>query len=176
MAQGGVQRLKSVVTFTVRQDKTRGMLIESLAKGDDVFLFKFRDQPIDRHCKQIQQIVRLANVKRSKKINVDITEFLQEYFLGEKYDFRGTSLDSVHQQIDRTCALKTNKEISVIKRRLTYAANKQKRIEENNAKNLKKTEKKFQTQRAIQIHELFRRVNQGTVEREGSRIIGEVQS
>ncbi len=153
-----VRRFECLAIFHVRLDKTRGILIESFEHDDNVFFFKFQDQPILRHCIQMQQIVGAANVKRAKKITIDITDFMQEYILGGKHMFKGTLLNSVQQQINKTCELTVNKEIGAIKRRETYAGNKQKRIEVHNEKILAKyraTELMYQKERERKLDELF---------------------
>lgn len=67
-------------TFGVRNDKYRGLLIETLTTLDsEVYFFKYHDQPLMRHCEQVQAIVRKSNVIRSKKLQIDLVEFLHEY-------------------------------------------------------------------------------------------------
>lgn len=169
----GVKQSNALAQFIVRHEKNRGILIDSIAINNNNYFFKYQDQPIERHCEQMQRIIRGLNVKRCRKIVIDITEFTEQYLIGGKCVFNGTALNSVQQQIDKAVASKTNKEIAAMKRAITYANNKPKRMEERNAKIQKKmeeTEKHFQAQRAIRIHELFRRGNQST--QDHSEILG----
>ncbi len=92
--------------FGVRHDSSRGILIETVeATNLSVYFFKYNDQPLAsplaRHCEQIQSIVRKANVKRAKKIRVDMSEFIHEYYntLTRTVEFKGTKLNSSEQQI-----------------------------------------------------------------------------
>lgn len=116
-----------IVTFGVRSCKSRGVLIESIdfGKGDTHF-FKYQNQPIDGHCMQMQNIIRSANVKRARKIKIDITEFIHEYFNpahGTVW-FRGIKLDSTNKQIEKTMIKKLNIEMGAQKRVQTLIANK----------------------------------------------------
>lgn len=84
-----------IAVFGVRHDKYRGILIETIktSNGDECF-FKYQDQTLDRHCIQLQNIIRTAKVVRSKKIPVDIAPFLDEYYhkTSDKMLFKGTKL------------------------------------------------------------------------------------
>lgn len=154
-----------IIRFGVRNCKTRGILIESMTYNElDVFFFNYRDQPLDRHCVQMQNIVRKANVKRTKIIDVDISEFIYEYYnAAEKvYKFRGTKLTSNGQQFTNAANLSIKKEIGNLKRKETIADKKQKKIDEHNRKLIEKFESQerlFQMQRAKLITEM--NVNKG---------------
>lgn len=166
-----------VFQFTVRQDKDRGVLVESFSVDGNEYFFKYHDKPIDRHCEQMQSIVRRSNVKRSKKLLVDVTTFSQEYYLRGKYVFKGTPLSSVQHQIEKSIALNTNKEIGAMKRRITYAENKPKRSAERLAKiqkNIEEDEKLFQVERAERIRELFRTKNSLTSEEDQSMTVHQI--
>lgn len=123
-----------IVDFTVRHDKWRGILIEKFETESNEFFFKYRDQAIHRHCVQIKEIVRVTDVKRSKKISVDIVKFQHEYFSNKIATFKGCALDSVNNQITKVCQSAITKEIGAAKRSITVAQNKQRKIEEHNTK------------------------------------------
>lgn len=125
---------KFTVEFSVRYDKIRGILIETICTDDDEYFFKDHDQPIAKHCVQMQRIVRTANIKSFKKIFVDIAEFSYEYFHNDTYNFKGKLLNSVKQQMEKNSAFLVNKQIGALKRSITVAANKSKKIEERNEK------------------------------------------
>lgn len=96
------------LAFIVRNDKSRGILIESFKVNvpvqggtvEDEFLFKYQDQPFERHSVQIQNIIRSAKVLRTKNITIDVTPFLSEYFhkADKSFRFKGTKLISVNHQ------------------------------------------------------------------------------
>lgn len=121
-----------ILEFTVRNDKFRGFLIEKFVKGDIECFFKYQDQPVQRHCQEIQKIVRSADVKQTKKICIDVAGIRYEYFFENKPTFRGCPLITSHSQIDKVVALVVNKEVGVLKRRATIAQNKAKKLEERN--------------------------------------------
>lgn len=151
-----------ILEFTVRNDKFRGLLIDKFVKGNDESFFKHHDQPVERHCQEMQRIIRSANVKRTKTIRIDVAEFYYEYFFKTKPTFRGCPMTTSHSQIDKVCALNVNKEIGAIKRGITIAQNKSKKIEEHNNKidmKMHLAEEKFQLERAKRIHELYGGVN-----------------
>lgn len=81
-----------IVYFCIRNDKQLGILVESMTTADNTYFFKHHDQPISRHCDQLQRIVLQAEVKRTRKISVDIFEFRFEYFLRNTATFRGKPL------------------------------------------------------------------------------------
>ncbi len=150
------------VIFEVRNDKDRGLLIESLKAPDsDVYLFKRDDQPLRRHCEQMQIIVRKANVLRSKKLKVDLSEFIHEYYRSadKSIVFRATKLKSVTQQIEKVHEMTINKELGVMKRKSTLAQNKAAKIAEKQEKilaKIKENEEKFQAERKKRIDEFKR--------------------
>lgn len=116
--------------FGVRNDKNRGLLIETLkAPNSDVYFFKYSDQPLTRHCEQMQAVVRKANVIRSKKLQVDLAEFLHEYYRNADNSivFRATKLNSVSQQVEKVNEMRLNKEIGAIKRKKTLSEAKEKK-------------------------------------------------
>lgn len=149
-----------IVKFGVRNCKSRGVLIESIDIGnEDVYFFKYQNQPMVGHCLQIQNIIRAANVKQSKKITVDITEFSHDYYdpASKIVWFKGIKLDSANQQINRTYNKRINIDTGAKKRMFTIndtkeakAAAKKKKIEEKQAA----VEEAFQKERARRIHEL----------------------
>lgn len=93
-----------MVVFGVRLDKNRGVLIETLKHKNDVLLyFKHHDQPLDKHCEQVQSIVRSANVKRSKKVKVDLSRFSHEYRCAENdVWFKANKLSRIKVQYKKT--------------------------------------------------------------------------
>lgn len=154
--------LRLPVIFEVRNDKDRGLLIESLKAPDsDVYFFKRDDQPLRRHCEQMQIIVRKANVLRSKKLKVDLSEFIHEYYRSadKSIVFRATKLKSVTQQIEKVHEMTINKEVGVMKRKSTIAQNKEAKIAEKQEKilaKMKENEEKFQVERKKRIDEFKR--------------------
>lgn len=148
-----------VVEFGVRNDKFRGILIHSISKNRlETFFFKFHDQPLDRHCIQIQDMIRSENVKRSKKVIVNVTDFSFEYFhpVDQTFQFKGVKLLSTHGQFIDSANIAINRQIGQMKRANTIAENKQKRIDEHNAQlsaSLVARETAFQVERAKRIHE-----------------------
>lgn len=91
------EKIDKFANFTVRNDKYRGIIIEKLTLNDDAYFFKYGDQPIRRHCEQVQSIVRKANVKRSKVIRVNITEFSFQYVLNGEPIFKGCRLAKAYE-------------------------------------------------------------------------------
>lgn len=151
--------------FTVRNDKFRGLVIEKFVNVNNECFFKHRDQPIQRHCQEIQTIVQSANVKQAKVIRIDVAKFYYEYFFRLQPTFRGCPMTTTHGQMDKVCALNISKEIGAIKRNVTIAQNKSKKIEERNFKistNMQLVEQKFQTERAKRLNELYGGVNPQT--------------
>lgn len=148
------QPSKLIVIFGVRYSKDRGILIETISTINEEVFFKFHHQPLNRHCEQVQNLIRAANVKRAKKVTMDITMFSYEYFQNNTFMFKGTALKSEKSQIGQVCDLILNKEIGALKRRNTITANKAKNIQEMNAK-MEAAEIDFQNKRARRIHELF---------------------
>lgn len=148
-----------VVEFGVRNDKFRGILIQSISENRlETFYFKFHDQPLDRHCIQIQDIIRSENVRRSRKIIVNVTEFYFEYIhpVDKRFQFKGIYLLSTHGQFIDSSNVAINRQIGQMKRANTIAENKKKRIDERNAQltaSLAAREKAFQEERAKRIHE-----------------------
>lgn len=114
--------IRTIAKFGVRNDKNRGLLVETIeAENGDIYFFQFRDQPIERHCEQLQNIVRSEKVKRSKNISVNISPFIHEYYLGRVVQFKGTKLNSVSQQVQKVQQITINKEIGAMKRKNTIA-------------------------------------------------------
>lgn len=150
--------IETTACFGVTLDKNRGLLVETfIPQNGDVHFFKHHDQPLDRHCEQVQSIVKLSNVKRSKQIKIDISAFLQEYYRCGEVWFKGYKLNSQSQQVEKTKRMQVNKELGIKKRKATIAENKQMRIDEKNQKFLErvaKQEKCFQEERARRINEL----------------------
>lgn len=147
--------------FGVRHDKHRGILVETLETADgNVYFFKMHDQPISKHCQQMQNIAKLANVQRARKLHIDITTFAHEYFriTDKAIVFRGTKLTSAHSQVEKTYTMRLNKEMGIVKRQQTMAANKQAKILAHNQRivsQMIKAEEEFQAERARRIHQLF---------------------
>lgn len=156
--------LVRIVEFTLHYDKYRGILLEKFSTDNNEYFFKHHDQPIHRHCEQMKRIVQTADVKRSKKIRVDIAEFIYEYFRNNTATFKGCPLKSVNGQIEKVSQLYINKEIAAMKRSATVAQNKQLKILAHNSKLLMKMEEAdnyFQVERARRINELFSEGNSG---------------
>ncbi len=167
--------------FGIRNDKQRGLLIETLKIKDEYF-FKYQDQPVDRHCQQMQNILASHNIKRSKKISVDITPFLTEYYRSDldTIMFKGTGLNSSNKQMECATQMAINRKIGVLKRKKTMAAKEQTKMTEENEKKktkLAKDEALFQVQRAMEICELFEeRERQNTEEHDGEQHRMEINS
>lgn len=110
---------QAIAEFGVRNDKPRGILIETV-KGvtDEIYFFQYHDQPLERHCIQIQSVIRSANVKRSRKIRVDVTKFQHEYQhpVNKTFRFKGTKYISSLQQYVNSSNITINKEVGQIKR------------------------------------------------------------
>lgn len=151
--------MNGIVEFVVRNDKFRGILIQSISENSlEIFYFKFHDQPLDRHCIQIQDIIRSENVKRTRKIVVDVTEFYFEYYhpVDKTFQFKGVKLLSTHGQFIDSANIAINRDIGKMKRATTIAENKQRRIGDCNAQLAAKMaarEKAFIEERAKRIHE-----------------------
>lgn len=104
--------------------------------------------------------MRKANVVRSKQVRVDLSEFLHEYHRAADNSivFKAAKLNSVTQQIEKVQALRLNKELGAIKRKITIASNKEAKVAEKNKKILQKykeDEKNFQAERIKRIIALF---------------------
>lgn len=156
-----MQSTSAIVTtaiFGVTNDKNRGLLVETfIPQNGDVHFFKHHDHPLGRHCEQVQSIVKLSNVKRSKQLKIDISAFLQEYHRCGEVWFKGFRLNSQSQQVEKTKRMQENKELGIKKWKATIAENKQTKIEEKNQKFLErvaKTEAHFQAERTRRIQEL----------------------
>lgn len=164
--------LVRIVEFTVRNDKYRGIVIEKFTTEINEFFFKYQDQAIHRHCEQIQKIVRAADVKRSKKIRIDVSKFSYEYFQNDKAVFKGSRLNSVNDQIVSVCEMSINKEIGALKRSVTVTQNKGRKAEEHNAKvtsQLKFADQYYQQHRARRMFEVFGGNNPGTSQGSGAQ-------
>lgn len=146
-----------IVTFGVRNCKTRGVLIESIKFGEgNVYFFKYQNQQVDGHCMQMQNIIRSANVKRARKIEVDISEFVHEYLdpIHKTVWFRGVKLESEITQIEKVYKKRLNIEIGVKKRQQSMEVNKKaKEAAKQDALNKKAeaVERMFQEERAKRI-------------------------
>lgn len=151
-----------IVTFGVRNCKLRGVLIESVDfKAGDVYYFKYQNQPLNSHCLQMQNIIQASNVKRSKKVAVDISEFIHHYYdVARKIVwFDGIKLDSSGKQIEKILNKRLNIDIGTKKRiytmndkKGTKAAAKKESLDRRNAI----AEKAFQEERAKRIAELVK--------------------
>lgn len=152
-------------TFGVRNDKGRGLLVETLETFDGgQYFFKYHDQPLSKHCEQLQGIVKAANVQRARRLPVDMTPFLHEYVRinDSTIMFRGTKLESVKNQIEKVYTARINKEMGIAKRQQTMAATKQAKIAAQNQKLKERydtAEAEFQAERARRIDRLFGRQN-----------------
>lgn len=120
------------VEFHIRNDKSRGILIESFTHMNNEYFLKHTDQCIDRHSDRMQKIFKQAAVKTTKKLLVDITEFYYEYFWENVPSFKGCKLNSTINQMTSLAQLHINKNIGIVKRQATMANNKQKKIDEKN--------------------------------------------
>lgn len=146
MADGDVVPMKMMVTFGVRNDKSRGIMIETMETPEGIVHF-----------------FKAANVQRAKKIHVDVTEFLCEYFQpidGNRLGvvFRTTKLKSTNDQLDAVYNMRLNKETGIAKRMLTLTENKQPKIIVKNAKilaTISAAETAFQNERARRLSQLF---------------------
>lgn len=149
-----------VVVFAVRNDKQRGILIESITTNTKMqYFFKHHDQPLHRHCINLQNIILSTKVIRSKKITVDITSFVHEYYDNSRdtMRFRNCDLISTQQQIQKVRDMNVNKIIGKIKQQKTIAKKKQADIEKHNqelAAKFIKEEEDFQNALALRIAEL----------------------
>lgn len=119
------EKMDKFANFTVRNDKYRGIIIEKLTLNDDAYFLKYGDQPIRRHCEQVQSIVRKANVKRSKVILVNITEFSFEYVLNGEPIFKGRRLAKAPES-------NLNNEIGSTIRRVVHKYNREYRTQDVN--------------------------------------------
>lgn len=132
-----------IVTFGVTNCKARGLLIESVELDGDFYYFKYQNQTLVSHCMQVQNIIRASNVKRSKKIAVDISEFIHHYYdVARKVVwFDGVKLDSSGQQIQKILGKRINIDTGTKKRIFTM----------NDKKGMKEAAKKqaFDTRNAI---------------------------
>lgn len=150
-----------IVHFGVRNDKSRGILVETISENNvDFFYFPYHNQPMDRHSIQLQTAIRTANVKRAKKITVDITEYVHDYKhpVDNSFHFKGTKLLSNGQQFVNASSIIMNKEIGQKKRAKTIADNKEKKIAEQKAKlrqRMSELEQAFQAERIRRINEAF---------------------
>lgn len=135
---------KFIVKLEIRNDRTRGLLVESIKVSENgEYYFKQQGQPVERHCIQLQNLIRSKNVKRTRKITVDISSFSHEYY----------------RRADKSVRFKGIKLISTSR---TIGQIKQYKIKERNSKvdkKLRTEEEEFQIERARRIAEL-----QGPVE------------
>lgn len=147
--------------FGVRNDKNRGILIETLELLESkVCYFKYQDQPLNNHCPEVQTIIRAANVQRSRKLHIDITAFSYEYFRASDQTvmFRETKLTSEYDRIEKVYTMRLKKEAGIAKRKITIAENRQKNMDEKNMKvttMLEAAEMKYQAERTRRFNELF---------------------
>ncbi|KAJ6634622.1 hypothetical protein Bhyg_13198 [Pseudolycoriella hygida] len=124
LASAVISPIVMIGTFGIRNDKNRGLLVESLETADGtVYFFKHHDQPLSSHCQQLQNIVKAANVRRARKLHIDVTEFSHEYFQPSDMAvmFRATKLQSVRDQAEKVFSMRLNKEIAIVKRKETMA-------------------------------------------------------
>lgn len=149
-----------IVHFVVRNCKSRGVIIESINfNNNDVYFFKYHNQQLDCHCVQIQNIMQQANIKRAKKVTVDISDFVHEYFnpISGIVWFKGIKLESANQQLIKTMTKRLNIDVGTTKRMFTNQDNKQGKAAEKEAKIIQKNEHVealFQEERAKRIHQL----------------------
>lgn len=163
------KKVEYITFFNVRNDKTRGILLESfeayLPTADDdakknEYFFKWHDQPLKRHCVKIQNIVTSANVLRSKRIRVNIAPFLDEYYRtsDKSFRFKGTKLINAIEQKEKNRNMVINKEVGIQKRKQTIAGKKAREVEEYNRKfqeNLEKEEAAFLEERNRRLAEIM---------------------
>lgn len=164
-------RISLIVDFTVRHDKWRGIVIEKFETESNEYFFKYHDQAIHRHCAQIQEIVRVTDVKRTKNISVDISKFQHEYFRSKIATFKGCVLESVNNQITKVVQSAITKEIGSAKRSITVAKNKQRKIEERNTKistRMDAIEDFYKEQREIRMERFRGSRSQGPSQGSGS--------
>lgn len=156
------------VIFGVRNCSSRGLLIESIENNNGgVFLLKYQDQPMDKHCTQMQNILRSANVKRARKITIDISGFFNEYQnpIDKSAWFKGIKLESVDQQIKKTLTKRINIDVGIIKRKKTIQDNKETKAakkKEDLEKKLALVERSFQEERTRRILQLTKERKQGS--------------
>lgn len=134
--------------FGVRNDRFRGILIETLSTDNDTYFFKYHNQPLARHCEQVQAAVRSANVLRTKKIRINMSTCIHEYrrATDNVVMFKTTTLNSVSTQIENVATMMVNKEFGALKR-ATINAKKRARLEAD--------EVRFQAERVERINKLF---------------------
>lgn len=129
--------IEEIGIFEVRYDQNRGLLIDSLGTPDgNIFYFKDHDKPVQKHCVEMQNIVRGAKIQRTKKLRIEISSFAHEYIRHSDNTvmFRGTKLVSAEDQKNKVYATRLNKEVGIAKRKQTMSANKQAKIDERNDK------------------------------------------
>lgn len=145
------------------QDIDRGALILSIQTKsieNTVFFFKYEDQVIQRHPEQVRNLVRKCKpTKRVKKIDVDISDCLFVYYNSatSKFEFRGCELRSTAIQAKEVIDRKVNKEIGILKRKMTMEKRKEEKEatkEKNLQERIKEQENQFQIERARRITEL----------------------
>lgn len=144
--------------FEVRNDKDRGVLVLTIRWEEadfNVHFFKYQHQPIAQHPEQIQSIVRLAKPKtRTKSVRVNIVSFAAIYWnvSAKFFEFKGLKLDSNENQVARAQEIRINKEVGIIKRKITSEVSKKNKDEAVREK-LVSDERKFQLERAKRIKE-----------------------
>lgn len=130
---------KFIAKFEIRNDRTQGLLVESIKVSEDgEYYFKQQDQPLARHCNQLQNLIRSKNVKRSRKIAVDISLFSHEYYrrADKSVRFKGIKLISTSRTIGQIRQLKIKDRNSKVEKKRTIE------------------EEQFQIERARRIAEL----------------------
>ncbi len=153
--------VKFCVIFEVRNDKDLGILILTIrsATQNIAHFFKQHQQPIRQHPEQVQEIVRKCYpTTRKKCIQIDMTEFVRQYWNGLSFEFKGIKLNSTTQQAQKVYDRLINKAIGTEKRKKTIQESKQQKIDvKNNAIRLvwKKAENVFQLERARRLAELL---------------------
>lgn len=157
--------MDSTCEIQIVQDKDRGTLILSIKPKNnlkEVLFFKYQDQVIERHPEQVQNLVRKCKpTNRVKKIDVDISEFLFVYYncVTNKFEFRGCELRSAAVQAEEVYNRKINKEIGILKRKMTIEDRKQEKIAAKQQifmERIRDHEKQFQIERARRITELMK--------------------
>lgn len=112
---------KFIAEFEIRNDITLGLLVTSIKVAEDgKYYFKQQDQPLERHCIQLQNLIRSKNVKRSRKIAVDISSFAYEYYrrADRSVRFKGIKLISTSRTIGQIKQLKIKHRNSKAERKL----------------------------------------------------------
>lgn len=154
------------VIFEVKNDKHLGILILTIrgAGNNAIYFFREHQQPLSQHPEQVREAVKknLPCIGRKKNVQVNIMEFVRQYWNGNTFEFKGVILNSTEMQSDKVIDRMVNKHVAAVKRSKTVDDNKQKKIDEKNEAirlKFKKGEEKFQLERAKRLAELFAPTN-----------------